>query len=66
MKVWLLVGLLVLVVIVVAQNSDVVELRFLFWEVSLSRVVVLLLTLTIGIVVGFLGAKLPRGRSRGE
>jgi len=66
MKMWLLIGLLVLIAIVVAQNSEVVALRFLFWEASLSRVVLLLLTLVIGIAIGFIGAKLPKKRSRGE
>ena len=63
MKFWFIVSLLVLIAIVVAQNSGVVTLRFLFWEVSLSRVILLLLTLAIGVVVGFVGAKLPKRKS---
>ncbi|MDH3198259.1 MAG: lipopolysaccharide assembly protein LapA domain-containing protein [Candidatus Krumholzibacteria bacterium] len=63
---WLLIALLVLIAIVVAQNSAVVSLRFLFWEASLSRVVLLLLTLAIGIMIGFIGAKMLKGRQRGE
>lgn len=60
MKMWLIIALLFLIAIVVVQNSEVVDVRFLFWEASLSRVVLLLITLVIGILIGFVGAKLPK------
>ncbi|MGD2186984.1 MAG: LapA family protein [Desulfobacterales bacterium] len=43
-----------LVVIFVLQNTQVVEVRFLFWTISMSRALMLLGTLAIGLVGGWL------------
>ncbi len=43
-----------LVVVFVIQNIQTVEVRFLVWTVSMSRALMILLTLLIGIVVGWL------------
>jgi len=48
-----------LVVIFVLQNIQVVEVRFLFWTVSMSRALMLFGTLAIGLVAGWL-ITLPR------
>jgi len=61
MRIWVLVVLLLLIAILVAQNTEVVAIKFLFWEANLSRVVLILLSLVVGLIVGFAGAKLPRG-----
>ena len=52
MKRALLVVLLALATVLIAQNTEVVAVRFLFWEAHLSRVVLLMLTLTLGILIG--------------
>jgi len=36
----------------ILQNTEVVEITFLFWQISLSRVVLLLGSLFIGVLVG--------------
>jgi len=46
--------LVALVIVFVFQNTQTVEVRFLVWTVSMSRALMLLLTLLIGIVVGWL------------
>lgn len=61
MKTGLVLLLLLLVTILVVQNTEVVTLRFLFWEVALSRVLLLLLTFLAGGVLGYVLAKLRRG-----
>jgi uncharacterized integral membrane protein len=48
-----------LVVIFVLQNTRVVEVRFLFWTISMSRALMLFGTLAIGFIGGWL-LKLPR------
>ncbi len=48
------IGLIILVLIFVVQNTQVVEVRFLFWTVSMSRSLVLLATLAIGFIGGWL------------
>jgi len=45
------IGLLFLVVLL--QNTQVVSVKFLFWEVRMSRIIFFPLTLLIGMVVGF-------------
>lgn len=36
----------------ILQNTEVVQIRFLFWQISLSRVVLLLGSLFIGVIIG--------------
>ena len=57
----ILLGALVLVLVL--QNTEVVSVRFFFWEFSMSRVVLVLLTTLIGVVCGYLVARLPRTRA---
>ena len=38
----------------IIQNVTVVELKFLFWTLSMSRALMLFLVLSIGIVLGWL------------
>jgi putative membrane protein len=49
------------VVIFVLQNTQVVEVRFLFWTISMSRALMLFGTLAIGLVGGWL-VTLPNRR----
>jgi putative membrane protein len=44
---------LVLLLIVVLQNTQVVTLRFLFWNLTMSRVILLPLIGLAGFVVGY-------------
>lgn len=40
----------------ILQNTEVVDIRFFFWHVSLSRVILLLGSLIIGMLIGlFIG-----------
>jgi uncharacterized integral membrane protein len=50
-----------LVVIFVLQNTQVVEVRFLFWTISMSRALILFATLAIGLIGGWL-LMLPKRR----
>jgi uncharacterized integral membrane protein len=46
--------LLMLFLIVIVQNTEVVSVRLLFWDFVMSRIILLALSLSIGIVIGFL------------
>jgi uncharacterized integral membrane protein len=48
------VVLIALVIVFVIQNMQVVEVRLLVWTVSMSRALMILVTLLIGIVAGWL------------
>lgn len=45
---------LLLFLVVVVQNTEVVSVRLLFWDLVMSRIILLGLSLAVGVVVGFL------------
>ncbi len=53
--VFLVLGLLFATFVV--QNSDVVQVRFLFWSAQASRAIVLLGAFVLGIVVGWVSGR---------
>ncbi len=50
--------------ILVVQNTEVVSVRFLFWELAMSRIILLSGSIVLGFVAGFIVAKLT-GRKNG-
>ena len=49
-----ILALLVLFLIVIVQNTEVVSVRLLFWDLAMSRIILLALSLAVGVIVGFL------------
>ena len=49
--------LITISIILLIQNFNVVTLRFLFWKISMSRVIFIPLVLIIGFILGYLFAK---------
>jgi uncharacterized integral membrane protein len=58
--------LLMLFLVVVAQNTEVVSVRLLFWDLAMSRIILLVLSLAVGLIVGFLLGRPWRRRARHE
>ncbi|MBN1228102.1 MAG: LapA family protein [Deltaproteobacteria bacterium] len=57
--------LLALVIVFVIQNTQVVEVQFFSWKISMSRALLLLATFVVGIFVGLLSTRLkPRDRKK--
>jgi len=54
--------LAVLGLVFVAQNTAVVEIRFLFWHAYLSRALLMLFWLLAGFAMGWLGRGMVAGR----
>ena len=52
-KITLVVILVCLALIFVAQNIDIVTVSFLFWDISMSRAVLLFFSLLIGFIIGW-------------
>jgi uncharacterized integral membrane protein len=50
--------LVILFLILLGQNTDVVTVRLLVWKISMSRIVLMLVSLLVGVVVGFVVARL--------
>lgn len=46
--------LAILIVIFTIQNTQVIDIQFLTWKTSISRALVLLSTLFVGIILGWL------------
>ena len=59
----LFVGLIVVVLIFVFQNTQVVEFKFLIWTLSISRALMLFGALAIGVLAGWI-LKPPKTRQR--
>lgn len=56
-----------LAVLFIAQNSNVVEIGFLFWSASMSSALLIFFTLMIGFLLGwFLHSYLAYRKSRDE
>jgi lipopolysaccharide assembly protein A len=53
-KMGLVAILAILALIFVAQNIEIVTVRFLLWELSMSRAVLLFFSLLIGFIIGWL------------
>ena len=57
MRTKLIIGgiLLLLIIIFIVQNTEVVSIKFLFWELSLSRVLMVFLVFLTGGILGWVG-----------
>ncbi len=56
MKLKSFVAILFVVVIVVfsLQNAEITDIKFLFWKLSFSRIIIILGSFSIGVLVGVL------------
>ncbi len=52
-KFGIIITLMILILLFVLQNIEQVQVSFLFWTISMSRAIMLLLVLLIGIVIGW-------------
>jgi len=68
MKTHLYIGiaLLVFVLIFIIQNAAVVDIKFLFWKISMSRSLMVFFVLGIGVVVGWIAASFLHRKHHGE
>ncbi len=54
----------VLLLIIIVQNTQVVTLRLFFWKISMSRIIVLALTLIVGFALGYVVAGIGAGKPK--
>lgn len=55
-KTYIGLALLLLAVVFIVQNTTLVEIWFLFWKISISRSLMILFVLAIGIIIGWITA----------
>ena len=61
-KVVIILVLVVLFLIILAQNTHVTTLHLLFWSISLSQIILIALVLVGGFILGYLTSMLTRKR----
>jgi len=50
----ILMILLALFIIVCIQNVEIIPLHFLFWKVEISKLLLLIITLVVGMLIGMM------------
>ena len=58
-----IVILAIIALILIAQNTRVVPLQLLFWQIWMSQIVLIILMLAIGFAIGFILAKATKKKS---
>jgi uncharacterized integral membrane protein len=48
--------------VILAQNTEIVTVKLLFWEASMSRIILMTITGIIGFILGYLLGKFSGGR----
>jgi uncharacterized integral membrane protein len=48
--------------VILAQNTEIVTVKLLFWEASMSRIILMTITGIIGFVIGYLIGRFSGGR----
>ena len=56
--------LLILFFVVIVQNTEVVTARLLFWDFTMSHIILLAASLGIGVIIGFLLGRPWRKRTQ--
>ncbi len=49
--------LAILALVIIVQNTEVVPIQILFWQLLMSRIILILLLLVIGFAIGFILAR---------
>lgn len=63
-RLWITIGILGLVILFTLQNIATVEITFLFWTMTLPRVVFLIIVFALGVLLGWVLKSLNRHAHR--
>lgn len=58
--------IVVLILVIFFQNTQIVAFRIFFWKISMSQIILIPLTMIIGVVLGYVIGKLTGNRHRGK
>jgi uncharacterized integral membrane protein len=53
LKLTAIIAIIILLSILILQNTEVVQLRFLIWELAMSRVLMFIMLVIIGMALGW-------------
>lgn len=65
-KIILVLVLIIMAVIILIQNHENVTYRMFFWKISMSQMILLPLALILGFVIGYIVAKIGKGKKQPE
>jgi len=63
-KIIIITMVILTLMILLLQNTQVVTVRLFFWQVSMSQIILISLTLLIGFVIGFIFTTVLSKRSK--
>jgi uncharacterized integral membrane protein len=63
-KTIIIVIVALLLLIIILQNTQVISLKLFFWEISMSRIILLALTLIVGFALGYAVAGIGASKVR--
>lgn len=53
-KHYVMIGSILIFIIILLQNTQVINFRILFWKISMSQVILLFLMFLLGIITGYI------------
>ena len=59
-KIVIIIVLAVLLIIFVLQNTDMVVVKFWFWDTSIPRALLLFVTFAVGLIIGLMVPTSPK------
>lgn len=62
----IIVVISILFLTILLQNTEVITLRLIFWNISMSRIIFLPMVLIIGFVLGYLTSEIRRKRKKSD
>ena len=65
-KIITIIALLLLLVIFALQNAEIVELKLWFWSVKTPGVLLILISVSAGVIIGMIASHLGSGSSKKE
>ena len=52
--------LIVLAIVILIQNTQVVEVQIFFWKIAMSRIIMITFALIVGFVIGYFVPKVQK------
>jgi uncharacterized integral membrane protein len=52
--------LIVLAIVILIQNTQVVEVQIFFWKIAMSRIIMITFLLIVGFVIGYFVSKVQK------
>ena len=63
-KIIVIITLIVLFLVIMIQNTEVVDIQLFIWKISMSRIIMISFMILIGFVLGYLVARLEKSRKK--